>query len=146
MTEPPPQRTVLMVDEDLGFLLWLGQLFAEIGYRSVPASSCRQAASHLKKLKVNISLVVVNQGLKGARSLLKTLEGDANRIRIILIRNPTATAFVAVPESAILDKPRAWENIARAEWLQRLRQALADAPPLAAAAAAAGSSSQTRLQ
>ena len=57
MIEPPRGPTILIVDEDVGFVWWLGELFSEFGYRSIPALSCRQALS-LVGLEGNNLLII----------------------------------------------------------------------------------------
>ncbi len=43
---------VLIVDGDLGFLLWLGQLLAKAGYPVLPAGSCAEAFSHILSFRI----------------------------------------------------------------------------------------------
>src|SRR3989442_1016104 len=40
--EPLRRSIVLIVDDDLGFVCWLGDILAEAGYQSVPASDSRE--------------------------------------------------------------------------------------------------------
>ncbi len=57
--------TVLIVDDDLAFLWWLGEVFAEAGYQAAPALDCRQALVLLKQLDLDLDLLVVNPKLAG---------------------------------------------------------------------------------
>jgi len=141
VTEPPSNRTILIVDEDLGFVLWLGQLIKELGYLSLPASSCRQAASHIEKLNVSVSVAIVNPGLRGSSQLLQALVAVSNRTRIILIRDRGVDIPPGISASATLEKPSSWDRISHEDWLYKVRRALTDAPLLAARAAVIGGSS-----
>ena len=37
--------TVLIVDEDVGFVFWLGEILTKLGCRAVPALDCTQAVA-----------------------------------------------------------------------------------------------------
>jgi hypothetical protein len=43
-------QTVLIVDDDLGFVCWLGELFTEPGCRPLPGLSCGEATAVTKQL------------------------------------------------------------------------------------------------
>ena len=66
---------ILIVDRDLGFLFWLGQLLAEAGYRVLPALTCAEAFSHIKTFGVTIDDVIVEQGLRGASEMVQSWRG-----------------------------------------------------------------------
>ena len=68
MNEPSPAPAILIVDEDVGFLWWLGELFHEAGYRSIPALNSQQALSLAKNVPGGIDLLIVSPGLKGSRA------------------------------------------------------------------------------
>jgi hypothetical protein len=135
VTEPPRHQTVLVVEDDLGFLLWLGQLLTDAGYRVVPASNCRQVMAHIRKLGVSLNLIVVNPSIRGAMRMLEGFAPEKSRIRLILIRDLGMDLPGVGPASATIEKPRSWERISRQEWMQRIRQALTEAPSLASMAA-----------
>jgi hypothetical protein len=123
-------HTALIVEEDVGFLLWLGQLLTEAGYRTIPASDSRQAAAFVHEIGVPIHLAVVNFNLKGASSMLRALGATHRDLRIIAIGHPGKENPARVPASAILEKPRSSERVSHEDWQQRIHQAVTDAPPL----------------
>jgi ActR/RegA family two-component response regulator len=125
--------TVLIVDDDLGFVWWLGELFHEAGYRPVPALSARQAISLVKEVNLKVAVAVVNPELRGARKLIKTLrQAESRLVKIVLIRDPTALTTVVVGAHAILERPSDWEPPSRHEWLRKLRRILKEAEETAA--------------
>ena len=127
MTKPLRGQTVLIVDEDLGFVWWLGQVLAEAGHQAVPALDTRQAVSHIRQFNMSVDVVIVHPGTAGVATLLKTLARTNKQIRIIAIRNPGDDPSVPGPAHAILERPGGWEPISREEWLRKVRKALADA-------------------
>src|ERR1700733_182860 len=53
----------LIVDHDLGFLMWLGELFAELGCQAVPAFNCRQALALIERFDLSLTILVINPEL-----------------------------------------------------------------------------------
>jgi DNA-binding response OmpR family regulator len=125
--------TVLIVDDDLGFVCWLGERFHEAGYRSLPALNARQAGSLAKELNIKINVLVVNPGLRGVRRLIKTLNhADSPPVKVILIRDPASSTAIVIRAHAILERPSGWEVVSRHEWLRKLRRILKEVEDTAA--------------
>jgi CheY-like chemotaxis protein len=112
----------LIVDDDVAFILWLGEMFAETGYRAVPALHCRQALALVKKLAVRIDVLVVNPDLRGAARVIKMLSSEQPNLRVVLIRNPSNP----VPDGnhPALERPAPWEPISRPQWVTKIRKLL----------------------
>lgn len=74
LSERLPNRhlTVLIVDDNIGFICWLGQLLAKAGYQSVPATDCGQAVARLEKLRRNVHAAIVNRTLSKPNTSLST--------------------------------------------------------------------------
>jgi hypothetical protein len=116
----------LIVDEDLGFVGWLGELCSEVGYLALPALNCRQAMSLVKKFRLDVNVLVVNEGLPGVPEMIESLQRGHTPIKIVVIRNPNADGQ-AMHGHASLDRPSAWEPISRPEWLKKVRGLLKQA-------------------
>jgi DNA-binding NtrC family response regulator len=116
--------TALIVDDDLGFLLWLGEMLTESGYQAVPALQCREALTLVKKLALRIDVLVLNPELRGAARAMNVLEGQHPRLRVVLIRDPSTPAPVLDPNHATLERPSAWEPISRPQWITKMRKVL----------------------
>lgn len=125
-TEKGQIRTVLIADEDLGFVWWLGHVLAEAGYQSLPALNCRQAASRIKQMKGNVDAVIMNPRLPGSSNLIRKLDA-AKRVKVIAVRDVPNMDFEGILASAVLQKPQGREQILRQEWLKRIRKAFAKA-------------------
>jgi hypothetical protein len=127
VTEPLRSQTVLIVEEDLGFILWLGQVLTDAGYKAVPALSCQQAFFHIRHFNVDVDAVFANRALSGISNLLQTLGRTNARLRIILINDPDIdTSRAMIPAHAILEKPADGRNISRKEWLEKVKTALTE--------------------
>jgi ActR/RegA family two-component response regulator len=116
----------LIVDNDLGFLMWLGDIFAHLGCQAFPALHCRQALAIARKLEEPISTLVVNPELAGASRMVKTMLASNPGARVILIRNAKtlATNRIGFPAHTTLERPSAWEPISRSIWIGKIRRIL----------------------
>jgi DNA-binding NtrC family response regulator len=76
----------LIVDDDLGFVWWFGEIFFRAGYQVVPALSCREALSRVKELDLRVDLVLVNPKLRGVSRMLRLLKRTNRKIRKVFIR------------------------------------------------------------
>jgi hypothetical protein len=59
-------KNVLIIDNDLGFVFWLGQALDAAGYETLPAKGITEAVSLLAELKVRIDVLIVRCTLNGA--------------------------------------------------------------------------------
>ena len=127
MSKSPPPPAVLIVDEDLGFLGWLGDLFNEAGYRALPALNCRQALSLIKRFKLDVDVLAVNEGLPGVSGMIGMLKRAHRPLKIVAIRNPAADGLEEIPAHATLERPSGWEPISRSDWLKKVLSVLKQA-------------------
>ena len=116
--------TALIVDDDVAFILWVGEMFAESGYQSVPALHCRQAMALLNKLALRVDVLVLNPKLRGAARTVKALEAEYPKLRVVLIGDPSALGSGLGSNHVTLDRPSAWEPISRPQWVAKIRKAL----------------------
>ena len=115
------KRTALIVDDDLGFIFWLGEIFGEAGWNIVPALNCRQAVSLAVMLDSHIDLIVVNPALDGIEEMVQTLS-RVHRPKVVVIRDPNVEADI--PCDATIDRPDESTSFSRAEWAERVRKLL----------------------
>jgi DNA-binding NtrC family response regulator len=118
-----PAPTVWIVDDDLGFVWWLGEIFAEAGCRTLPALSAEDAISLMKKLKAGMDVVVVNPELPGIRGMLQTLSRGNPHLRVVTI-GASGELEKKFTVGGRLPRPTAFEPISRPEWLQNVRRLL----------------------
>jgi hypothetical protein len=115
---------VLIVDRDLGFLFWLGQLLADAGYETLPAVSCAEALFHIKTFGVGIDDVIVEEDLPGASEMLQELARVNGSLRIIFIGNPAIHIPATIPADMTIQRPRSGEPLSPEKWLMRLETVL----------------------
>jgi hypothetical protein len=132
VSKSPALPSVLIVDEDLGFVGWLGELFSEAGYRALPALNCSQAVSLIEKFKLDVDVIAVNEGLAGVAGMIGLLRRDHRPLKIVVIRNPAGEGLAEIPAHATLDRPSGWEPISRPDWLKKVLSVLEQAEAKAA--------------
>lgn len=125
--QAPTTLTVLIIDDDLGFVCWLGDIFAEAGCRALPALSCGEAVVLTKRLGVEPDLIILNPRLDGAANMLQNYIQTKRNFTIVTIGPPSNTLGASIQLHAILERPSPNEPIVRAEWLDMLRKLLRQA-------------------
>lgn len=130
---------VLIVDHDLAFLMWLGEVFTELGYQAVPALHCRQGLAMAKRFEIPIATLVINPELRGAKPMVKALAAANPGIRVVMICNPNTQSSAATAEGGVaahsteiragatLERPLPCDQISREDWLAKVRRTLATA-------------------
>jgi hypothetical protein len=122
---PSGTQTILVVDNDVGFLWWLGEIFTEAGQYAVPALNCSQALSAVKKYHLQVDLLVLNPALTGVSRLVTALDVAGRDLKIVLIREGLlGLEYPGFRYDATLTRPSGWEPVSRLEWLQKLRTLL----------------------
>ncbi len=107
-------KTVLIVDEDLGFVFWLGRILDNAGYEALPAKTVQDAASLLSQYPVSLDLLVINPACPGALEFI-TAQSSRGTFKILGIFDGDAHDEVAVVD-AWFKKPDKADELARLEW------------------------------
>ncbi|HTW63683.1 MAG TPA: hypothetical protein VME17_03665 [Bryobacteraceae bacterium] len=116
--------TVLILDDDVAFILWLGELFTESGYRPFPALNSRQAVSLAKKLAGPVDILLVNPSLPGTRRVIDFLAAAQPNLRVLLIHDPSTPGAAADSAYPTVERPLAGERVSKAEWMIKIRKML----------------------
>jgi len=121
-SQAPP--TVLIVDRDVAFTWWLGEMFAEAGSHVIPAVNCTQAVSLVRKLEMTVELIVVNPNLRGVSQMIRTLRQLNRSMKVVAITDGEASAAASIQADTTLQRPSGWEPISRPDWLDRVHRIL----------------------
>ncbi len=110
MSEADGVYTVLIVDDDLGFALWLSELFVALrAVNVIPAPNSDDALAMTTKLKLKVDLLLVNPSLSGVEGLIKSLKRRRSNLKIVLIGDDITVQSQKIPHDAILAGWRAWD-------------------------------------
>jgi DNA-binding NarL/FixJ family response regulator len=113
---------VFILDRDLGFVFWLGEIFSEAGCQTVPTMNSEQALSIIRELKLQVDIVVADLGLAGVSAMIQAMS-DGRSLKIVAIRGDDDPGY-AIQAHATLERPSASSQISREEWLARVRELL----------------------
>lgn len=115
-------RTVLLVDEDLGFAFWLGRALDGAGYETWPARSVAAAESLLSEVRLGVDFLVINASLPRARSFATHLGRSRADFRVIAICEESGAVQTFFGATAIHTKPKAINAATAFEWVQIVRR------------------------
>ena len=117
-------KTILILDDDLGFLFWLGALLHDAGHRPFPALSVSQAIELATEFHLPIDLLIANLAISGAADLARSLRHESH-VRIVATLPPGAEPEkLPLEVDVALRKPAEFDEHARSEWLDRIRRVL----------------------
>ena len=119
---------ILILDDDLGFLFWLGQALAA-DFKPIPAPSVADAKKLLRRLRTRIDVLIVNPLIPGAVPFTRGLRRKQGRLRVIAaVRYTEELDPILQDLNAARSKPGILDQIAMAEWRQAVRQVLTSKP------------------
>jgi len=119
-----PSPTVLIVDRDVGFLFWLGEVFTKAGCRAIPALDCGQAVSLIRKLSVQLAAVIVNPELIEVAWMIKTLRRSNGQFKVVTISDDDPDVGSTIQTHVTLKRPRLGELVSSEDWLNRAQEVL----------------------
>jgi DNA-binding response OmpR family regulator len=123
-------KTVLVVDHDLGFVFWLGQLLDRVGNEAIPAKSVPDAFSLLSTFKPSVDVLVVNPSLPSAADLVAALRHSQEHLSVIgLLESPEAPSDRLWGFDSVCQRPVMVDEITQFEWLQFIEH-ISDGKPV----------------
>jgi DNA-binding response OmpR family regulator len=93
-------QTILIVDDDLGFVMWLANTLRAHGYPTLPMTSAPEARKIIAELEIaEVDLVIVNPALLGASDLIDSRQMRQGFLRVLniegVVRRRTAGSHAA---------------------------------------------------
>jgi hypothetical protein len=127
---------VLIVDDDLGFVFWVGQALDVAGYNALPAKGVPEALSLVDLFAGRIDLLLIRTALPGAADFAAGLLRSQGTLKVIgLIDKDLQEAPDFPGWIAGLRRPCAMNEESKADCLALIRAVLApgaDAPTIQA--------------
>ena len=115
-------KTVLLVDDNLGFAFWLGQALDRAGYETWPARSVPAAESLLEEVPLAVDLLVINASLPRAPAFATRLCRNKSDFKVIAVYEGGTDVTESFPQaSAVHQKPQTIDIAAKLEWVQLVR-------------------------
>ena len=113
MNKTESDKVVLIVDDDLGFVMWLGQVLSQAGMLPFPAKNGEEGLSRIRDLHLTPDLAIVNPLVKNAAKLIRFLEP----------KTTVLTLDVPVPGSRGLMKRFGSEEPSAEKWIAKVKRA-----------------------
>jgi ActR/RegA family two-component response regulator len=117
-------QTVLIVDDDIGFVWWLGDILNEAGCKALPALTSEEAIDITKRLGLQPDLIIFNPTLAEAGRVLQIFLQAKPDLKIVTIGSGFSELTTSTHVRGVLERPAASEPILRADWLQKVRRLL----------------------
>ena len=115
-------KTILIVDRDLGFVFWLGQILDENGYVAVPAKGVTDAAEIVVTLRLPVDLLIAPPDEHGLNELVEKLRLASPYLQVVALASEEDQAWAMPPPGAVWKrKPQHRDEAARSEWLNLIR-------------------------
>ena len=101
---------ILILDNDLGFLIWMANVLEPFGYQVVPANTVSYAVKLIRKWRLAIDLLLLNPCIEGAVEFTDTLRrrmGKHLKVVLLVSRQESVSDYPALRPDAVRTKPEA---------------------------------------
>ena len=116
--------TVLIIDNDLGFIFWLGQILNDAGYAALPAKSASEAVHLMSENNIEADLLIINPSLSGVVRLAEELRRSRPGIKVVASTSVEDQTCDLRGVDHFLLKPVRADEALRQIWLQTIRRLL----------------------
>jgi hypothetical protein len=118
-----PVTTILLVDNDLGFMAYLRMAITEAGYIAGPATIATGTRHMLRELGLaHVDPLVVNLALAGPAGLVESLR--SRHARVLSIENTGVTPKQPVPVDGRLSRPSEYSQSMSSDWWRTVSRVL----------------------
>jgi DNA-binding response OmpR family regulator len=117
-------KTILILDNDLGFAFWLGQALCEIRHNALPAKTVKDAIELLSELKCEPDLLVANPALPGLDTFIAHLR-RARELKVIVAVESEEQKGNLREIDCYLYKSFSRDEATRLVWLEKIQSLLA---------------------
>ena len=115
---------VLIIDNDLGLMFWLGKILNEAGYAALPAKWASEAVDLMSENKIEADLLIINPSVPGVVKLVAELRRSRSGIKVIASTKVEGQTCSLPGIDHSLLKPLSADEALRSTWLQTIRELL----------------------
>ena len=118
-------KTVVIVENDLGFAFWLGHTLDGAGYNALPAVSVAAANSLVAELGIVVDLVVINADVADSASFISNLRAVRPACRVIALMDDPDDPPPFFPYVDLVEyRPAFVDGRVQSDWLDTVRLVL----------------------
>jgi hypothetical protein len=126
-------KNILIVDNDLGFILWLGRALIAAHQQPLPACNVSDAMVLVREPAAPVDLLIINSSLPHSSELISLLRRSQAKLKVIALG---AEGKVKLPHiHAWHRKPGHTDQSAEKQWLEAVENLLVKRPSASGAAA-----------
>ena len=119
-------KTVLILDDDLGFVFWLGHVLDAAAYSTLPAKSVPDAVLLVTQLGLTVDVLVINLALAEGLNFVTAMHSSQRDMKVIGVLNDPVEVTNILGVNAVHLKPSVRNEAAKVEWLQYVQSVLAN--------------------
>ena len=119
-------KSILIVDDDLGFVYWLGHLLDTLTHSALPAESVPDAARLVRQLDLKVDLLVLNPKLSGGVDFIAALRRSQPNIRVIGIQDDSWELAKVPGVNATHPRPTDFNESTITAWIECIEQVLGE--------------------
>ena len=82
----------MILDDDLGFVFWLGQALSASQCKALPAVTAAEAAALIAHFKLQVNLLIVNPAIPGAVEFASALRKEQRQMRVATLTRDVSAA------------------------------------------------------
>ena len=122
-------RTVLILDDDIGFAFWCGHLLIDGGYFAVTALSVSDAITLIDTFRLQLDVLVFNPLIPGVGEFVNDLHEFQKQLGVIVaIESPSDLAQWSTSTCTTKLKPSVADDNEAAGWLTAVDLLLTESP------------------
>jgi len=98
-------ETILLIDDDLAFVFWLGRILDGAGYAAYPAKDVEDARSLVAQCGLPVDLLIINSATAGLAAFVRDLRMSRPGLEVVVVGGPAFSDAIIGPPAATLAKP-----------------------------------------
>jgi len=116
-------KHILIVDNNLGFLFWLGEALSEAHHQAWPACNVTDAGAILRSRRLpRVDLLVVNPSVEGAMRLVQRLRRTRPDLKVLAVDPVNGEQVRGITDWRA--RPHGGDRSARQEWLRHIERVI----------------------
>ena len=116
-------KTILIVDRDLGFVLWLGHILNRSGSVALPATTIAEAAEMVALLGLRVDVLITAPGEAGVREFVEDLRLASPDLQLVGVGSAEdPSRDIPFPEAVWRRRPRGGDEATGREWVTAIRK------------------------
>jgi DNA-binding response OmpR family regulator len=114
-------KNILIIDPDLGFVFWLGQLLDSARHHALPAKSVADAEALLDRFKVAVDLLIIGHSLANGEGFVENLRRSQTGLPVIFLCDQMEERPSCAGADAFVCKPSRLDQMSEVVWLEMVQ-------------------------